>query len=304
MEWAAEHEITADAAAELVGERFPELRGAPVEPLATGWDNTVFRVGGEWAFRFPRRKIAIPGVEREIATLAALAPRLPLPIPVPRYVGEPGGGFPWPFWGARLVPGRELAEVRPSDGRRAAIGAALGAFLRALHDPALVRAAGAGLPADPLRRGDPAYRAPKAAERLERLAALGLWEPDPSVRAFLGDALDEASPPAGEPVIVHGDLHVRHVLLGAGDEAAGVIDWGDVCLADPSVDLSLAYAAFAGDDRAAFLDAYGPVPPDRERAARVLALFIAATLAEYAASDGSAALLAESLAGIGRVLAP
>ncbi|OLT28095.1 hypothetical protein BJF79_41870 [Actinomadura sp. CNU-125] len=113
MEWAAEHEITADAAAELVGERFPELRGAPVEPLATGWDNTVFRVGGEWAFRFPRRKIALPGVEREIATLAALAPHLPLPIPVPRYVGEPGGGFPWPFWGARLLPGRELAEVRP-----------------------------------------------------------------------------------------------------------------------------------------------------------------------------------------------
>ncbi|OLT28096.1 hypothetical protein BJF79_41875 [Actinomadura sp. CNU-125] len=105
-------------------------------------------------------------------------------------------------------------------------------------------------------------------------------------------------------MIVHGDLHARHVLLGPDDEAAGVIDWGDVCLADPSVDLSLAYAAFAGDDRAAFLDAYGPVPPDRERAARVLALFIAATLAEYAATDGLRALSAESLAGIGRVLAP
>ncbi|MFV2174518.1 phosphotransferase [Actinomadura sp. LOL_016] len=303
MEWTAEHEITADAVAALVGERFPELRGAPVEPLATGWDNTVFRVGGEWAFRFPRREIAVAGVEREIATLAALAPRLPLPIPVPRFVGEPGGGFPWPYWGARFVPGRELAAVRPPDGRRAAIGAAVGGFLRALHDPALARTAGAGLPVDPLRRGDPAYRAPKAAERLDRLAALGLWERDPAVDAFL-DAARDASPPAGGPVIVHGDLHVRHVLLGPGGEAAGVVDWGDVCLADPSVDLSLAYSAFIGDDRAAFLDAYGPVPPDRERAARVLGLFIAATLAEYAASEETAALLAESLAGIGRALAP
>ncbi|WP_254716281.1 phosphotransferase [Actinomadura sp. WMMB 499] len=304
MEWAAEHEITAETAAALVGERFPELRGAPVEPLATGWDNTVFRVGGDWAFRFPRRKIAVPGVEREIATLAALAPGLPLPIPVPRYVGEPGGGFPWPFWGARLVPGREMAEVRPPDGRRAAIGAAVGRFLRVLHDPALVRTAGAGLPVDPLRRGDPAYRATPAAERLDRLAARGLWERDPAVDAFVGAARENAVPPAGEPVIVHGDLHVRHVLLGPGGAASGVIDWGDVCLADPAVDLSLAYAAFAGDDRAAFLDAYGPVPPDRERAARVLALFIAATLAEYAASEARPALLAESLAGIGRALAP
>ncbi|MEV5830410.1 phosphotransferase [Spirillospora sp. NPDC052242] len=303
MEWAAEYEMTAGAAAALVGERFPDLRGAPVEPLATGWDNTVFRVGGDWAFRFPRRKIAVPGVEREIATLAALAPRLPLPIPVPRYVGEPGGGFPWPFFGARLVPGRELAEARPPDGRRAPIAAAVGGFLRALHDPALVPVAGAGLPVDPFRRGDPAHRAAAAAERLARLAALGLWEPDAAVRGFL-DAARDAAPPAGEPVIVHGDLHVRHVLIGPAGEAAGVIDWGDVCRADPSVDLSVAYAAFAGGDRAAFLDAYGPVPPDRERAARVLALFITATLAEYAASEGLAALLGESLAGIGRVLAP
>ena len=48
-------------AAELVFGQFPWLRGAAVEPFAEGWDNTVFVVNGEWAFRFPRRQVAIAG---------------------------------------------------------------------------------------------------------------------------------------------------------------------------------------------------------------------------------------------------
>ncbi|MCP9976375.1 hypothetical protein [Actinomadura madurae] len=68
-EWAPEHEVTAEIAGALIGRRFRELRGASVEPLATGWDNTVFLVAGEWAFRFPRRRIAVARVERELAVL-------------------------------------------------------------------------------------------------------------------------------------------------------------------------------------------------------------------------------------------
>ncbi|TYK43434.1 phosphotransferase [Actinomadura decatromicini] len=301
-EWAPEREVTAATAAALIADRFPELRGAAVERLATGWDNTVFRVGGAWAFRFPRRRIAVPGVEREIAALPVLAPRLPLPVPVPRFAAGPSAGFPWPFWGGRLIEGREFADVRPPDAERGALAAEIGAFLRALHDPALVREAGQGLPLDPMRRADPALRAERTFPCLDALAALGAWDRDPAVEAFLAAARDRR-PPDGGPVVVHGDLHVRHLLLGPDGRAAGIIDWGDVCLADPAVDLSLAYAGFGGDARAAFLAAYGPVPADREAAARALALNLSATLAEYAASTGRDVLLAESLAGIARAVA-
>ncbi len=55
--------------------------------------------------------------------------------------------------------------------------------------------------------------------------------------------------------------------------AAGVIDWGDCCLADPALDLSLAYGAFSGSARDALLSAYGrPVDEERELRARLLAL--------------------------------
>lgn len=303
-EWAPERVVSAAAARELIGARHPELRDAPVEPLATGWDNTVFRVGEEWIFRFPRRSLAVPGVEREIAVLPGLAGRLPLPIPRPEFVGRPSERFPWPFWGARMLPGTELAETGPAGDARTGVAADLGGFLAALHEPGLVRAAGAGLPHDPMRRADPGVRAPRARRELAALAGRGVREPDPALEAFLADA-ERADPPAGPPVLSHGDLHVRHVLAGpdAGGtvRATGVIDWGDVCLADPVVDLSLAYAGFAGPARTALLTAYGrPPSPARETAARVLAISLCAVLAGYAAATGRARLLAESLAGIDR----
>lgn len=106
--------------------------------------------------------------------------------------------------------------------------------------------------------------------------------------------------PTDEPVVVHGDLHVRHLLVDGTGAAAGVIDWGDVCRADPAVDLAIAFSGFDGAARAAFLTAYGPVSAERELRARVLAVFLSAALAEYAAAEGRDRLLGEALAGLGR----
>ncbi|WP_119730030.1 phosphotransferase [Thermomonospora amylolytica] len=300
-EWDPERTVNAAEAAVLVHERFPALAGAPVEPLAAGWDNTVFLVGGEWVFRFPRRAIAVPGVEREIAYLPRLAPSLPLPVPVPELTGRLPGDPAWPFWGARHLPGRELADAGLPEERRVAAARATGAFLRALHDPGLAGRAGAGLPHDPIDRGHPGVRAPMARERLERLARQGLWAPDTATAALLAEG-ERVGPSTAEPVVCHGDLHPRHLLVDADGRAAGVIDWGDLCLADPAVDLSLAYSAFSGPARSALLAAYGPVDAERELRARVLAVFLCASLAEYAASVGHREMLRETLAGLRRAV--
>ncbi len=303
-QWAAEVEVSPELAAELITEQFPALGAGPVTPLATGWDNTVFLAGGEWLFRFPRREIAVPGVRREIALLPRLAPVLPLPVPDPRYIGQPSPRFPWPFFGARLLPGTELAESGLADADRSQVAAGTGRFLRALGEPG-IRALAADLPVDPLRRGTPAVRAGRAREVLDRLAAAQIWAPDQAAYALLDEAVQvpERDQP-GELVVAHGDLHARHVLTGPDGAASGIIDWGDVCLADPAVDLSLAYLGFAGPARAEFLAAYGrPVGPERELAARTCALSVGASLTEYAADQGAATLLRECRAGLARVVA-
>jgi len=322
-QWTAEVEVTPQFAADLLREQFPDLPAQRVTVLATGWDNTAFVVDGQWLFRFPRRRIAVPGVQREITVLSRLAPRLPLPIPDPRFVGQPSSRYPWPFFGARLLPGVELTDSGLSDSERAVVAASVGYFLRLLHDPGLVvLMEGADLPVDPMRRASAPVRARRAREVLDRLMHRGIWPADSDVIRFLDQAEHGAAGAAsadgvagtraaedgvsggGLLVVSHGDLHVRHLLVDRDGSATGVIDWGDLCLADPAVDLSIAYFGFAGEARADLLSAYGrPVSAEQELAARACAISLAASLAEYAAADGRAPLLRECVAGLRRAVA-
>jgi len=322
-QWTAEVEVTPQFAADLLREQFPDLPAQRVTVLATGWDNTAFVVDGQWLFRFPRRRIAVPGVQREITVLSRLAPRLPLPIPDPRFVGQPSSRYPWPFFGARLLPGVELTDSGLSDSERAVVAASVGYFLRLLHDPGLVvLMEGADLPVEPMRRASAPVRARRAREVLDRLMHRGIWPADSDVIRFLDQAEHGAAGAAsadgvagtraaedgvsggGLLVVSHGDLHVRHLLVDRDGSATGVIDWGDLCLADPAVDLSIAYFGFAGEARADLLSAYGrPVSAEQELAARACAISLAASLAEYAAADGRAPLLRECVAGLRRAVA-
>ena len=300
-EWDAEVDLDVVTAAALVAGQFPDLAGERVELLAAGWDNTVFRVGADWAFRFPRRSQALTGLAREVAVLPRVAPLLPLPVPAPVLAGRPTSAFPWPFYGARLLPGKELATSGLSGTARVPAAGDLGRFLAALHRPAVADAAGTGLPVDPFSRADPATRLTWSLPWFERLAAADLWTPGADVDALYAEART-LHPPTGPPVLVHGDLHLRHLLVDRRGRATGVIDWGDVCLADPAVDLSIAFAAFDGDARAAFFSAYGAVDAERELRARVLALSLTAALADHAASTGDTDLLAEALAALRRAV--
>ena len=318
--WTAEVDITPRLAADLIREQFPGVGVRQVTVLATGWDNVAFLADGQWLFRFPRRAVALPGVQREIAVLPRLAPRLPLPIPDPQFIGQPSARYPWPFFGARLLPGGELSDSGLPDTQRSPAAVAVGQFLRILHDPGIIAAVGgADLPVDPMRRASAPVRASQARGVLDRLVHRGIWPGDGHLREFLDQAehvtagTGPAAPAAaatepvsgrGPLVLCHGDLHVRHLLVDRDGAATGVIDWGDLCLADPAVDLSIAYFGFAGRARADLLSAYGrPVGPQRELAARAAAVSLAASLAEYAADDGRPELLQECVAGLKRAIA-
>ncbi|MCI0636004.1 MAG: phosphotransferase, partial [Actinobacteria bacterium] len=110
-EWDAEVAVDEALVRALLAEQFPELDSRSARLLGEGWDNSVWAVEEAWAFRFPRRQIAIPGVERELAILPRLAPLLPVPIPAPRFVGVPSDRFGWPFFGAPLLAGQEPADA-------------------------------------------------------------------------------------------------------------------------------------------------------------------------------------------------
>ena len=295
MSWEADIAVDERLARRLLA-RFPSLRLSSVEPLSEGWDRSVWLVDRTWVFGFPRRRVAVPGIEREIAVLPALAPLLPLPIPVPELVGEPSDGFPWPFWGSRHLPGIELCDAEPAGRARLEIAVALARFLRRLHAPHVETAlAPYGLPSDGNRRADMADRVPKTRAALAEVAQAGLWSPP----AGVGELLDEAErlPPSTRLSVVHGDLHVRHLLVDGG-RAAAVIDWVDVCRTDPAVDLQLYWSYLTPGERPAFLAAYGPVSDDQLVRARIVALSLCAHLALYGHDRGLPVLERSAVDGL------
>jgi aminoglycoside phosphotransferase (APT) family kinase protein len=127
-----------------------------------------------------------------------------------------------------------------------------------------------------------------------------LWDASDRVEGIF-DAAENAVPDA-DPVIVHGDLNLRHPLVFKSGALAGVIDWGDMCQASPAIDLPLYWSLFDRDGRAAFRAAYGPLTDAMLTQARVLALFMDATLAVYADENGMVGLKREALQGLRRTV--
>jgi aminoglycoside phosphotransferase (APT) family kinase protein len=303
-EWDAEVTVEEALARALIRDQFPELRVDDLRRLGAGWDNTVWLVDGRWAFRFPRRAVAVPLLEHEIGVLQQVASQLPLPVPQPTFIGRPAPAYPWPYVGARFLPGVELAESGLPDADRVPVARAIGTFLRALHNPAMLAAAPPGLPRDPNRRADAWIRRSRAKDRLGEVARRGLWLPTGREAGVLDAALVLAPDPTQPVALTHGDLHPRHLLIDGDGAACGVIDWGDVCIADPAIDLNLAFGAFRGEARDAFFDAYGDVSQDQLHRARLLALFLSATLLLYADDVGLTALRDESRDGLDRAVEP
>lgn len=278
--WSAEERVDENRARRLIREQFEEIAADKVALVSEGWDYAVFRVDGDWAFRFPRREVVVPGTEREIAVLPVLAARLDVGVPAPVFVGRAGDGFPWPFYGARYLEGVEAAG-RPVDP------VALGAALRALHAPETLDAVGDELPSDPLGRVD-------MVTRLPRLRELGIDAP-----ALVGAA--QELPPARHTAVCHGDLHMRQLLVD-GETLTGIVDWVDVCRSDPAVDLSVAWSTLDAARRPAFFIAYGEVDEETRMRARVVAAFLCGMLADWARKERVPVVLDAAVAGLGRAI--
>ena len=291
-DWTAELVVDEELARRLLGQ-FRELEVESLRTLAEGWDYGIWLVNETWAFRFPRREVVVPGVRREIAVLPELAPLLPIPVPAPEFVGQPAEGFPWPFFGSRLLPGRELGEAGLEDEARNELGRSLAGFLRRLHDTELALE----LPGDANRRADMSARVPRTRRQLGELEALGIWR----CAAVVDRVLDEAErlPPSRETTaVVHGDLHFRQILVDADATPTGVIDWVDVCRSDPAIDLSMYWSYLPPGGREMFLSEYGRVTEEQLLRARVIALSLSAALAHYGHREGFSAIEREAMRGL------
>jgi aminoglycoside phosphotransferase (APT) family kinase protein len=289
--WDANIEFSPEQARRLIERQFPALAQTQFALLGTGWDNSAFLVDDHLVFRFPRREVAVSLIEREIRILPLLAPHLPLPIPAPVFIGKPDAEYPYPFAGYERIPGTTACRLIWSDAERARNAAPLARFLADLHRIPIERETLLWAPGDDIGRADLTKRVPMVQERLHAIAPTlhGI-----DVRRLL-DLLDRlmTTPPHTEPPCwVHGDLYSRHLLVDEAHLVCGVIDWGDVHLGDPALDLSIAFSFLAPEARPAFRQAYGPIDEAAWDRARFRALHYGVMLTWYGGEIGDDALQA------------
>lgn len=281
-QWTPERVVTTELAQALIEAQFPDLAPVRVSLLGTGWDNTAFVINERWVFRFPRRTIAAPLLTHELNILQAVAPTLSLPVPVPERIGTPTEDFPWLFAGYRMLEGRTACRANLDEAQRSAAAAPLGRFLKELHAFPVAEAKALGAPDDEIGRMDVIKRVSVTLPRLQTLEEAGLLTPQ-SRRNLVSFLEEQTVPTDPRPrALCHGDLYVRHLLVDDAGRPAGVIDWGDLHVGDPAVDLAIAFSFLPPGARDAFWDAYGTPDGTTRRLARLRALAHTVNLQGYA----------------------
>jgi aminoglycoside phosphotransferase (APT) family kinase protein len=241
---ADEVDVDEDLVSRLVGAQFPDLAALPlavVEPWGT--DNAIWRLGPDLVVRLPRIHWATGQPQKEETWLPRLAAHLPVAIPEPVAIGEPGFDYPYRWALHRWLPGLPAALERMSDPTTFAHD--LVAVVRALNAVPVDGAPPAHNRARPLAEYDDATRRAidRASHLIDAAAALTAWE-------------DALAAPAhhGPPVWVHGDLEGNCILTDG--RLSGLVDWGSACAGDPAVDVQVVWSPlFTENSRRAFLKA-------------------------------------------------
>lgn len=93
-----------------------------VEPWGT--DNSIWRVGGDLVVRLPRIAWAERQVAFEAEWLPILSTHVPVAVPLPVAVGEPGRGYPFAWAVHRWLPGNGAGPTTITDYNRFALDVA------------------------------------------------------------------------------------------------------------------------------------------------------------------------------------
>lgn len=212
--------------------------GVPLRVLGSGLDCWALLAGDDVVLRVPQHDEGAFSVERQQGVLGALAARMPVAIPVPLFTC-PNPLGPGEIGAYRHVPG----EVADEDEwhRRGLLDdenvATIARIIDAIASFPVDEAIRLGVPVDDpradladelaeLRRHAPAHLAPaEAADLLDRC------------ERYLDD---DANFPAARG-LVHADLSLDHLLLADG-RIVGLIDFGDVSVTDPDLELHYLWA--------------------------------------------------------------
>ncbi|MFC7677529.1 phosphotransferase [Paenibacillus sp. GCM10028914] len=298
-QWDAEWEVSEELAHKLICSQFPQLASKSVQKLGHGWDNTVYLVGTEYVFRFPRREVAINSLRMEGKILPKLKDYFSIAYSIPLFFGVGDYGYPAPFLGYPYLSGE--FPIGLNDKQRALSATTLAQFLKSLHAFPVQIAQENGVQHDHRNLTDIAMRKEKMHKFLSDIALHFSEEEYRALSNYLEQLRTEKV--KQKYVFLHGDLHFKNMLVDENGRVSGIIDWGDINIGHPACDLNVVYSFLPPNARSNFFKEYGEVDEETKILARLIAIYIPILIMMQAIDDNDERLVDEAKANIKRALA-
>ena len=234
--------------------------------LDEGWDNVVYLVNQDLIFRFPRRELGLACMENEIALLPFIADQVSFSLSSPSWIGLPSTLYPYPFAGYSMIQGIPLCDAfsKPINDDNFAI--TLAGWLKELHAISVDSQHVAMVHGDFHGKLAVGTRTSHCKNNLERyqyyFEQAGF---DKNALFNVLSVLSQFKFSSTKPSFLHGDLYSRHIIVNPSTLLpAGLIDWGDVHIGPPGIDLSSGMV-FSERALGVFLTAYGGVDDQMHR---------------------------------------
>ncbi len=245
-------DISAATVRTLVDRQFPRWRSLPVRKVpATGTVNAIFRIGDDYAARFPLEagdpRATRRALQAEAEAAAELAGRTRFRTPEPIVIGEPGAGYPLPWSVQTWLPGTVATDADPAEA--VPFARDLAEFIAGVRSiPTLGRTF-----SGPGRGGD----LPAHDQWLEACFQRSEGLLDVARLRRMWAVLRDLPRGTAADVMSHADLMPGNVLVSPDGRLVGVLDVGGLRAADPALDLVCAWHLLDAEPRRTLRAALG-----------------------------------------------
>lgn len=225
--------MNTDAIVSRIIQHFPDFHIRNINLAGEGTANIAYEINIEFIFRFPKNQVALEQLKHELAVQPLLNQHISLPTPQFLYVPSDGS-----FVGYKKLEGVPMLYKLDDFSNYDEFYPEIGKFFSELHSISSGEYSHLGLRTQ--NRSLEEWRVFGERYFQKTKHALPSHYYDSITEFFNSEAFLADDLRSGSYVLCHNDLGVEHILIN-NDEITGIIDWGDVTLADPACDLARIY---------------------------------------------------------------
>ena len=220
----------------IIRKTIPNIDSEKIQIFDDGWDYVVIVINNEVAFRFPRREDYAKTLPIETKFLEHFANKSPVRIPKLTYQKDEETGISYVTYD--FIPGVQFTKKISSTFTKdeiLSVAKQLGLFLTAVHSFPVEKAKEFGV-----QQIDSLNSWQKRLTKIRKGVFPYISEKEQQwVIKLFEDFLKSIMKTPIKSVLTHSDIMPEHIIVDPETHTlSGIIDFGDLCIADPAYDFT------------------------------------------------------------------